>query len=175
VGAGTDGWNVTEGTKADSAYAGSGSASIVSALKGVYSAITAPLAAGTNVIGYVSSDPCTQATKTTLAISTNATSLTQIVAANGSTKIYVCSVNLVAAGATAFNLNTGTGSNCAASTAAVIGSTTAANGMSFAANGGITLGNGSGTVAEANLAGGEICTLQSNAVYVSGSMSYVQQ
>jgi hypothetical protein len=33
-----DGWNVTEGTKADSAYTGSGSASIVGALKGIYSA-----------------------------------------------------------------------------------------------------------------------------------------
>lgn len=174
-GAGTDGWNVTEGTKADSAYAGSGSASIVAILKGLYSAYTSAIPAGTNVIGYTTNDPCGQAAKVTLAISTNATSLTQIVAASGSTKIYICSIAIIAAGATAFNLNTGTGSNCASSTAAVMGSTTAANGMSFAANGGLTLGSGNSTVAEANLAGGEICTLQSNAVYVSGSMTYVQQ
>ena len=38
VGAGVDGWNQTEGAKGDSAYAGSGSASIVAVLKGIYSA-----------------------------------------------------------------------------------------------------------------------------------------
>ena len=78
-------------------------------------------------------DPCSFGAKTNLAISTNATALTQIIAASGSTKIYICSIVLVAPAATAFNLNTGTGTNCGTSTAALIGSTTAANGMSFAA------------------------------------------
>lgn len=36
AGGATDGWNLTEGTKADTAYAGSGSASIVAILKGIY-------------------------------------------------------------------------------------------------------------------------------------------
>jgi hypothetical protein len=36
AGAFVDGWNITEGTKADSAYAGSGSASVVALLKGIY-------------------------------------------------------------------------------------------------------------------------------------------
>ncbi len=119
-------------------------------------------------------DPCGYAFKTNLAISGNGTSLAQIIAASGSTKIYVCSLSLVAAGATAFNLNTGTGSNCASSTAALLGSTTAANGLSFASNGGMTLGNGGATIL-VTAASSEICTLQSNAVYVSGSMTYVQQ
>lgn len=39
------------GTTGDSAYAGSGTASIIAALKGVYNATLAPLAAGSNVIG----------------------------------------------------------------------------------------------------------------------------
>ena len=47
--------------------------------------------------------------------------------------------------------------------------------MSFAANGGLTLGNGGSTVAIANVAGAELCTLQSNAVYDSGVITYVQQ
>jgi hypothetical protein len=72
-------------------------------------------------------------------------------------------------------LLTGTGTNCGTSTAAVMGSTTAANGMSWAANGGITLGSGGASVAVANVAGAELCTFQSNAVYVSGNLTYVQQ
>lgn len=120
-------------------------------------------------------DPCTFQAKTTYALSSNATTLTQLIAANGSTKIYICSISVISAAAQVFNLNTGTGSNCGTNTAAVIGSTTAANGLSFAANGGLTLGSGEATVAEANLAGAELCILQSNAVYSSGSISYVQQ
>jgi len=122
----------------------------------------------------VTVDPCALKAKTNLAISTNATALTQIVAASGSTKIYICSIALIAPAATAFNLNTGTGTNCGSSTAALIGSTTAANGMSLAANGGFTLGNGMGTVA-VTASSSELCTLQSNAVQVSGNLTYVQQ
>jgi len=122
----------------------------------------------------VTADPCSLGAKTNLAISTNATALTQIIAASGSTKIYICSITLIAPGATAFNLNTGTGTNCGTSTAALVGSTTAANGLSFAANGGLTLGNGSGTVA-VTAASSELCTLQSNAVQIAGNLTYVQQ
>lgn len=46
-----DGSNVTQGTTADAAYAGSGSTSIVGALKGIYNALKAALPAGSNVIG----------------------------------------------------------------------------------------------------------------------------
>ena len=46
--------------------------------------------------------------------------------------------------------------------------------MSLAANGGVTLGNGAGTIA-VTAASSELCTLQSNAVYVSGNLTYVQQ
>src|SRR5580700_4728371 len=51
-GAGTDGWNVTEGTKADSAYS-SGSGSIVAILKGIFSNTGAPIPSGSNTIGNV--------------------------------------------------------------------------------------------------------------------------
>ena len=132
------------------------------------------IASGAIAAGASAGDPCMFGTKSNLAISTNATSLTQIIAASGSTKIYICSISLIAAGATAFNLNTGTGTNCGTSTAALIGSTTAGNGMSFAANGGLTLGSGSGVIA-VTAASSELCTLQSNAVYMSGNLTYVQQ
>ncbi len=132
------------------------------------------ISAGAIAAGASAGDPCTFGTKSNLAVSTNSTSLTQIIAASGSTKIYICSIMLVGAGATAFNLNTGTGTNCGTSPAALIGSTTAANGMSLAANGGVTLGNGAGTIA-VTAASSALCTLQSNAVYVSGNLTYVQQ
>lgn len=125
-------------------------------------------------VAQVTVDPCTLGAKINLPISTNATALTQIIALSGSTKIYICSINLVAPAATAFNLIGGTGTACAASTLAIIGSTTAANGMSWAANGGFTLGNGAGTVA-VTAAGSELCTLQSTAVQVAGNLTYVQQ
>lgn len=51
AGAGVDGWDLTQGTKADTAYAGTGSASVISALKGLYTVATQPLAAGTALIG----------------------------------------------------------------------------------------------------------------------------
>ena len=48
-----DGADVTQGAKADSAYAGSGSASVVAILKGLYTAATTATPAGTNAIGSV--------------------------------------------------------------------------------------------------------------------------
>lgn len=53
AGAGVDGWDLTEGAKADTAYAGSGSASVVSVLKGIYSAATGGIPAGSASIGNV--------------------------------------------------------------------------------------------------------------------------
>lgn len=53
VGAAVDGWDLTQGAKGDTAYAGSGSASVVAILKGIYAALVAPLPAGTNVLGSV--------------------------------------------------------------------------------------------------------------------------
>ena len=119
-------------------------------------------------------DPCFISAKTNLAVSTNATASTQIIAAVAGTKIYICSITLVAVRATAFNLTTGTGTNCGSNTAALVGSTTAANGMSLAANGILPAGSGNGTIASTP-ASSEICTFQSNAVFISGNITYVQQ
>ena len=120
-------------------------------------------------------DPCMYQAKLSSPIEVNATAATQIVAASASKKIYICSITIVAAGASTVSLLTGTGTNCGTATAAVMGSTTAANGMSFSASGGIVAGNGSSTVTYANVAGAELCTLQTAAVYLSGYVSYIQQ
>lgn len=58
AGAGADGWNVTEGLKADAAWS-SGSGSIVAILKAIANGVTGPIPAGTNNIGTV--NPATQA------------------------------------------------------------------------------------------------------------------
>lgn len=120
-------------------------------------------------------DPCMFAKKTNLAISQNGTSSVQLVALSGSTTIYVCSLSLVAAGATTVALTTGTGTACATSNAAVIGTTTAsiANSLSFAANGGMTLGNGGNTIAN-GAASSELCMILGTSVFVSGNLTYVQ-
>lgn len=121
-------------------------------------------------------DPCMFQAKTNLAISQNGTSSVQLIALSGSTSIYVCSLSLIAAGATTVAITTGTGTACVTGNAAVIGSTTSniANSMSFAANGGMTMGNGQGTVAK-GASSSELCMILGSNVFVSGNLTYVQQ
>lgn len=121
-------------------------------------------------------DPCLGQAKTNLAINQNGTTSAQLIALSGSTKVYVCSLFLLAAGATTLAITTGTGTACASSNTAVIGTTTAniANSVSLAANGGLTLGNGEGTIG-AGAASSELCMILGSNVYVSGNLTYVQQ
>ena len=120
-------------------------------------------------------DACMFAPKTNLPINTNSTSSVQLIALSGSTTIHICSLSLIAAGATTVAFTTGTGTACASSNAAVIGSTTAniANSISLAANGGLTIGNGQGTIA-AGAASSEFCIILGSSVYVAGNLTYVQ-
>jgi hypothetical protein len=121
-------------------------------------------------------DACMFKAKTNLAISQNGTASVQLIALSGSTVIHVCSLALIAAGATTVAITTGTGTACVTGNAAVIGSTTAniANSMSLAANGGLTLGNGQGTIAK-GAAASELCMILGTNVFVSGNLTYVQQ
>jgi hypothetical protein len=118
-------------------------------------------------------DPCSYAAKTNLPISFQTTSITQQIALSGSTKIYVCSLSLIASAATVFSITGGTGTNCG-TPAALIGTTSATHGLSLAANGGMTLGNGAGTVAVTG-AGSELCLVQSGSGDLVGNLTYVQQ
>jgi hypothetical protein len=118
-------------------------------------------------------DPCSYAAKTNLPISFQTTSITQQIALSGSTKIYVCSLSLIASAATVFSITGGTGTNCG-TPAALIGTTSATHGLSLAANGGMTLGNGAGTVAVTD-AGSELCLVQSGSGDLVGNLTYVQQ
>jgi hypothetical protein len=174
VGSGTDGWNVTEGTKADVAWV-SGSGSLVAIAKTIATNTGAAIPISTNRIGYVSDDPCTQLTKTNIAIAT-ATGTTQVVAPSGILQVYVCSFSLIAAATATVNLVGGTGAACTTGTpVAALGSTTAANGMSLAANGGLTFGNGGATVVRTTTAGHGLCLIQSGTTALAGNITYVQQ
>jgi hypothetical protein len=71
-GAFADGWSATEGTKADSAYTGAGSASVVALLKGLYSYLAATAASQPALNGdggalaHVTNFPATQPVNQTL-------------------------------------------------------------------------------------------------------------
>jgi hypothetical protein len=176
VGSGTDGWNATEGTKADAAWV-SGSGSLVAISKTIAANTGAAIPASTNRIGYVSDDPCTQAVKTNVAIST-ATGTVALVTGVSAKKIYVCSFSYIASAADAVSLAEGSSATCGTSAqAGVIGvatNGTQANGMSLAANGGLTLGNGGGTVAVTATAANYLCLFHA-AVQGAGNLTYVQQ
>ncbi len=185
-----DGWNITEGTKADSAYGGSGSASIVAILKGIYSVANSAIVSGSNIIGKVgidqttpgttnlvqaTQDPCGYQLKTNVAIATSSGTL-QLVAGSSGKKVYICSFHVIAAAAAVLNVIEGTGSSCTtANEAAIWGSTTAASGESYAANGGMTYGNGVGTIGVTATAANGICLLQSGTAALAGNITYVQQ
>lgn len=120
-------------------------------------------------------DPCDGAAKTLLPIDIVTATTTEITSAlaGASTHYYVCSINLVTAGANNVALVDDDTDNCASVTSGVAGGTTAGEGWNFAANGGLTIGNGMGTVAKTNGANRVLCLVTSAAVQLSGSIGVV--
>lgn len=172
-------FTVNQGGNSAKVQAGSSAATGDQALTvadpNVLAALNTATPAGTNRIGYVSDDPCTQKTKINAAFAGSGGTI-QLVAPSGTTQVYVCSIVSVGASASVQNLIGGTGAACVtANEEAIIGSTTAASGMSFAANAGFSYGGGHGTVARTTTAGNGVCLLQSGTVAVAGNITYVQQ
>lgn len=75
------------GGTGDAAYAGSGAASTIAALKGVYNATLAPLASGTNLIGKVGLDQTTPGTTNGVVVNSSALPAGAATAANQATEI----------------------------------------------------------------------------------------
>ena len=168
AGALVDGADVTQGAKADAAYTGSGSASAIAILKGIYASINGSIPGGTATIGNVGSDPSSgKGTPSSVAINVSTATTTQLVALSGSTAIYVTSFNFIAGGTGNVTLEYGTGSNCGTGTTALTGA------YPLTAQNGIANGNGLGAVLKVP-AGNALCILTSAAVQVSGSLSYQQ-
>lgn len=73
AGSGVDGWDLTQGTKADAAYTGTGSASVVAALKGIYASVNGSIPAGTAIIGKTGIDQTTPGTTNGVVVTAAAT------------------------------------------------------------------------------------------------------
>jgi hypothetical protein len=162
------------GAIADSAYAGSGSTTIIGALKGIYAAAVSAIIAGTNRIGYVTDDPCDNiSVKVNVPISQTAN--TKIISATSAKKNYICHILLIGADAENLSIVEGTGTVCATGTAAMIGGTTAANGTNLAANGGYQAGGGRGSITFSTGSNVDVCLFQSGGGRVAGNIIYAQQ
>lgn len=139
--------------------------------------VKGPIPTGGNVIGFVSNDPCAQATKLGAPISLTASG--QIITGAASKKTYICSLDLISATQQNIALVEGTGTTCATNIYGLAGGTTAATGWNLAANGGLTKGAGSGTVyspsGDINGTAANVCILLSSTGQTSGQITYVQQ
>lgn len=120
-------------------------------------------------------DPCSALAKTHIPINISTATTTELTAslAGASTYYYVCSIDIVTAGANNVALVDDDTDNCASVTAGLAGGTTAASGWNFAANGGMTKGNGTGTVFKAVTANSVLCLVTSAATQLSGSIQVV--
>lgn len=117
VGAGADGWNVTQGTKADTAWS-SGSGSIVALLKNhaaslstIASNTSAAIPAGTATIGNMGQVYPAGSTPITASATGTTAATTATLAANASLHTYICGMSIranAAAAATADSTITGT-------------------------------------------------------------------
>lgn len=127
AGAGADGWDITEGTKADTAWTGSGSGSIVAILKSLYlppgqstksGSIPVTIASDQGALaqgaqnssglsGQISCD-------SSAVYDTNTNGKTQLVALSSGKVIYVCGYSFAATSSSAVtvSLSSGTGTNC---------------------------------------------------------------
>jgi hypothetical protein len=165
--------SVAAGTTADSAWAGSGNASIIAALKGIYNNLTGstPGCAQTpctTTIGNVGIDPSGgKGTPSSVPINVSTATTTQLVAISGTTSIYVTSYDVIAGGAGNITFEYGTGSACGTGTTPLTGA------YPLVAQAGIAKGDGTGTVLKVP-AGNALCVLTSASVQYSGSVSYQQ-
>lgn len=86
--------------------------------------------------------------------------------------VYICSINLVTAGANNVAIVAGTGATCGTSTAGMNGGVTSGEGWNFAANGGIAQGSGLGAIMRTETTGDSVCIITSAAVQLSGAIGY---
>jgi hypothetical protein len=120
-------------------------------------------------------DPCSGIAKTHIPINISTATTTELTSAlaGANTNYYICSLNLVTAGANNVALTDDDTDNCASVTSGLAGGTTAASGWNFAANGGIAAGDGTSAVFKTNGANRVVCLVTSAAVQLSGSITVV--
>lgn len=123
-------------------------------------------------------DPCSALAKTYLPISISTATTTEITPslAGASTHYYICSLNLVTAGANNVLVADDDTDGCASPTSGIFGSDgtpAAGEGWNFAANGGIVLGTGVSSVGRTGGTNRVICILTSAATQLSGMLIVV--
>lgn len=132
--------------------------------------------ASTALVSFVGADPCMSNAKVFVGIGQTASAT--VITGTSAKKLYICSINLVAADAENVGVVEGTGTVCATGIGTVPGlnaGTTAANGWNFAANGGLAFGSGIASIAATTVNADNLCILQSASGRVSGGISYVVQ
>jgi hypothetical protein len=184
--------NPDVGTITDTQYSGSGSTTVVGALKGVYAAATSSVPAGSNTIGNVGisgavpgasnsvsfgSDPCTFLQKTNQSITFSGAGTIVFVLPIAGKRVFICSIVLMSSAATTLSIAEGQGTTCAApNQAGMIGVGTnvaASGGLSFPANGGLTLGNGTGSVTQTANINTNVCLYNTGSATIAGNVTYV--
>jgi len=118
-------------------------------------------------------DPCDGVAKTPKPFSISSATTTVLVSASASNKVYICSMNIVVAGANNVALVEDATGSCASPDAGMAGGTTAATGWNFAANGGLTFGNGAAPVFQTASTNVNVCLITSGTAQTSGSIQYV--
>lgn len=119
-------------------------------------------------------DPCSDnSLKTTYVVDTATSGTIEFLNGAGSGNyIYICSVNLVTAGANNVTIGEDDTDNCGSVTAGLNGGVTAGEGWNFAANGGIALGGGGSWVLKSAGTNRYGCLLSSASVQLSGTIVY---
>jgi hypothetical protein len=129
---------------------------------------------GTNVTPFYV-DPCEREARTQYRVDIVTATTVEIAAAVASEFYYICSVNLLTAGANNVAIiEDDSATNCPSPSAGVsTGGTTAAEGYNFAANGGIVVGNGQKWVMKTTTANRSFCIITSGAFQLSGTITFV--
>lgn len=118
-------------------------------------------------------DPCSGVAKTYVVIDIVTATTVELANAVAGEFFYICSVNLVTAGANNVVIAEDDTDGCGSPSAGVTGGVTAAEGWNFLANSGIVAGGGNGAIAKTTTAERYLCLLTSAAVQLSGSISFV--
>lgn len=97
---------------------------------------------------------------------------TQVITGAAGQRVYICAVLIVANAAETVNVIEGSGSTCATSPTAIIGSTTEGNGVALAANGGFALA-AAGPILRTSVDANNVCLTQVGGNRVTGMISYI--
>jgi hypothetical protein len=138
--------------------------------------ITAATPAGTNLIGYTSSDPCNNASTKVYTAINMVTATNTVIAGVSAKKKYICSIFLYPSAADNVAIyQATTGTACATAQVAILGGTTTATGFVMTAQAGFVVGNGVSSVAATTVVNTDICITTSAAVQLSGAVVTADQ